>query len=68
MLTLFCVKSELYISDIYDANASRQSATEINMILFSIQATGSICIIFPKLIFYRTIETNDCSDINDTWF
>ena len=61
---LHCLISKLYI---YDANASRQSATEINMILLSIHATDAICTIFFGMMFSRTIESNDCSNINDTF-
>ena len=60
---LHCVISKLYI---YDANASRQSATEINMILLSIHATDAICTIFFGMMFSKTMESNDCSNINDT--
>lgn len=59
-----CVLSKRYI---YDANASRQSATEINMILLSIHATDAICTIFFGMMFSRTMESNDCSNTNDTF-
>lgn len=61
---LHCLISKLYI---YDANANRQSATEINMILLSIHATDAICTIFFGMMFSRTMESNDCSNINDTF-
>lgn len=63
-LSSHCVISKLYI---YDANASRQSATEINMILLSIHSTDAICTIFFGMVFNRTMESNDCSNINDTF-
>lgn len=64
-LSLHCVIFKLHI---YDANASRQSATEINMILLSIHATDAICTIFFGMMFNRTMEINDCSNINDTFY
>lgn len=51
-LFLHCVISKLCI---YDANASRQSATEINMILLSIHATDAICTKFFGMMFNRTM-------------
>lgn len=60
---LHCVISKLYI---YDANTSRQSATEIILILLSIHATDAICTIFFGMMFSKTMESNDCSNINDT--
>lgn len=63
-LSLHCVVSKLYI---YDANASRQSATKINMILLSIHSTDAICTIFFGMVFNRTMESNDCSNINGTF-
>lgn len=62
-----CVISKLYIYDIYDANSSRQSASESNTILLSIHATDAICTIFLEMTFNRTIESNDCSNMNDTF-
>lgn len=66
-ICLHCVISKLYIYDIYDANSSRQSASEINTILLSIHATDAICTMFFEMTFNRTIESNDCSNINDTF-
>lgn len=40
---------------------------EINMILLSIHATDTTWIIFFVMMFNSTMESNDCSDMNDTF-